>query len=157
LIRGFFSGAYLNQVDAKHRLSVPATIRETVEARSATKAVVLAPAEHADCLVGFDVTHFETLQRQLETRFEGDWSPARDRFARTMFGLADRLPYDENGRVILSSILLDLGALAGPALFLGAGDYFELWSPAALLSAEGQDPRLLRTVRALLAAKGIQP
>ncbi|WP_448586511.1 division/cell wall cluster transcriptional repressor MraZ [Thermaurantiacus sp.] len=155
MIRGYFSGAYLNQVDAKHRLSVPAPIRETIEARSAAKAVVLAPAEHANCLVGFDLTHFEALERQLETRFQGDWSEARSRLARTLFGLAETLAYDETGRIILSPILLDLGGLSGPALFLGAGTYFELWSPAAILAADGQDPRLLRTVRALLAAKGI--
>jgi MraZ protein len=154
LIRGYFSGAYLNQVDAKHRLSVPAALRETVEARSATKAVVLAPAEHAPCLVGYDITHFERIQSQVETRFAGDFGPSRSAFARAMFGMAERLAYDDNGRIILSAILRDLGELAGPALFLGAGDYFELWSPAVLLAEPDIEPRLRRTVMALLAAKG---
>jgi MraZ protein len=154
LIRGFFSGAYLNQVDVKHRLSVPSAIRETIEARSASKAVVLAPAEHAPCLVGYDITHFERIQAQIEARFAGDFGPGRSAFARTMFGMAERLSYDDNGRIILTPILRDLGELAGPALFLGAGDYFELWSPAQLLAQDGVEPRLLRTVRALMAAKG---
>lgn len=156
MIRGYFSGAYLNQVDAKHRLSVPAALRETIEARSATRAVVLAPAEHAACLVGYDITHFERIQTQIETRFAGDFGPGRSAFARTMFGMAERLSYDDNGRIILTPILRDLGELAGPALFLGAGDYFELWSPKLLLAAPDVEPRLRRTVEALMAAKGGQ-
>jgi MraZ protein len=154
LSRGFFSGAFLNQVDAKHRLSVPSALRDTIEARSAARQLVLAPAEHSPCLVGYDIGRFELIQEQLNQRFAGDWGPARDDFARTMFAMAETLGWDHNGRIILTPILRDLGELSGPALFLGAGDYFELWSPARLLEQPGADPRLLRTVRALLAAKG---
>lgn len=154
MIRGFFSGAYLNQVDAKHRLSVPAPIRETIEARSATKTVILAPSEHAPCLMGYDVTYLETLQRQIETRFANDFGQARAGLARAIFASADTLNYDENGRIILSPILRDLGSIEGPALFLGAGDYFELWSPSLFLRTESADPRLRRVVSALVAAKG---
>ena len=70
-----------------------------------------------------------------------------------MFGMAETLSYDDNGRIILSPILKDLGELAGPALFLGAGDYFELWAPSLLLDQPDLDPRLARTVKALLAAR----
>jgi MraZ protein len=150
----FFSGTYLNQVDGKHRLSVPAPFRETIEARSGSRTVVLSPAEHAPCLVGFDLTYLETVHGELEQRFAGDFGPGRGNLARTLFASAESLGYDDNGRIILPSILLELGALTGPALFLGAGSYFELWAPPLLLEAEGIDPRLQRTVRALLQAKG---
>ncbi|WP_448582100.1 division/cell wall cluster transcriptional repressor MraZ [Thermaurantiacus sp.] len=151
----FFSGTYLNHVDAKHRLSVPSSFREIIEARSGSKTVVLAPAEHAPCLIGYDLTHLETLHAELEQRFAGDFGPGRSNLARTLFASAETLSYDENGRIILPSILIEIGELAGPALFLGAGAYFELWAPARLLASEGIDPRLQRTVRALLQAKGI--
>ncbi len=154
MIRGYFSGAYVNGIDAKHRLSVPAPLRETVETRSATKAIVLAAAEHAPCLMGFDVTHFERIQADLSARFAGDFGPGRSMAARDLFGMADTLKYDDSGRIILTPILLELGELKGDALFLGAGDYFELWSPAAMLAREGQDPRLLKVVRALVAQRG---
>lgn len=150
----FFAGTYLNQVDAKHRLSVPAAFRETVEARSGSRTVVLAPAEHAPCLVGYDLTHLETIHAELEQRFAGDFGPGRGNLARTLFASAETLGYDDNGRIILSPILIELAGLAGQALFLGAGAYFELWAPSRLLEADGIDPRLQRTVRALLQAKG---
>jgi len=153
VIRGYFSGAYVNGIDAKHRLSVPAPLRETVEARSSSKAIVLAAAEHAPCLVGFDSTHFERIQADLLARFAGDFGPSRSIVARDMFGMADTLKYDDSGRIILTPILLDLGELQGDALFLGAGEYFELWSPAKLLACEGQDPRLLKVVRGLVSQR----
>lgn len=154
MIRGYFSGAYVNGIDAKHRLSVPAPLRDTVEARSSTKAIVLAAAEHAPCLVGFDVTHFERIQAELSARFAGDFGPSRSIAARDMFGMADTLKVDDTGRIILTPILRELGELDGQALFLGAGDYFELWSPAKMLAQDGQDPRLLKVVKALMAQRG---
>jgi len=150
---GYFSGAYLNGVDAKHRLSVPAPIRETVEARSQMKCVVLAPAEHAPCLVGYDVGYFEALESQLDARHAGDWGPGRATTARTLFGMADRFRYDDTGRIVLTPVMRELGELEGQVLFVGAGPCFELWSPERLLEAEGQDPRMLKLVRALMAQR----
>lgn len=154
VIRGFFSGAYLNGVDAKHRLSVPAPLRETIEARSQLKSLVLAPAEHAPCLVGYDVTHFERVQQGLVAQFSGDFGPGRSVKARSLFGMAEQLNYDDTGRIILPPILRDLGELKGQAMFLGAGEYFELWSPELLVAEPDQDPRLIRMARALMAQKG---
>jgi MraZ protein len=149
----YYSGAYLNAVDAKNRLSVPAPLRETIESRSSQKQLVLAPAEHNECLVGYDLTRFEQLQAELAERFAGDYGPGRSDFARAMFGMAETLRYDENGRIILSPILKELARLDSIALLLGSGDYFEIWSPEHLMSTPGQDPRLIRTVRALSSAR----
>ena len=150
----YYSGAYLNSVDGKNRLSVPAPIRETIEGRSGVKQLVLAPAEHADCLVGYDLTRLEQLQAELAERFAGDFGPGRHDFARAMFGMAETLRYDDNGRIILSPILKELAGIETSVLLLGAGQYFELWCPERLLALPGQDPRLARTVRALMAARG---
>jgi MraZ protein len=157
VIRGYFSGTYVNGVDSKYRLSVPAPLRETIEARSQVKALVLGPSEHAPCLVGYDVTHFERVQARLADEFAGDFGPARSVKARTLFGLTEQLKYDDTGRIILSSTMRDMAELGselgGQAVFLGVGDYFELWAPEQLFAQADQDPRLVKTVKALLAGK----
>jgi MraZ protein len=151
-----FSGAHVNGLDAKNRLSVPAPVREVIENRSAARAVVLVPDEHRPCLKGFDLSYLDSLQADLDRRFEGDWTPAKADTARATFAMAETLKIDDNGRVILSPILRELGELAEAecAAFLGGGAYFELWNPAVYLEQPGQDPRLHRMVRALLAARG---
>lgn len=153
VIRAWFAGTYLNGVDAKHRLSVPAPLRETIEARSQQKSLVLAPAEHASCLVGYDVTHFERLESRLEREFDGDFGPGRSDRGRILFGTTETLRYDDTGRIVLSPILKELGGIDRQALFLGAGDYFEIWSPEVLLAEPGLDQRLKRIVSALVAGR----
>lgn len=151
--RGYFSGTYLNAVDAKHRLSVPAGIRETVESRSGESCVVLAPHEHAPCLVGYDTAYFDTLHAQLNERHAGDYGPDRAHTARTLFAMADRFTYDKTGRIVLTPLLRDLGEIGATALIMGVGDQFEIWAPEAFMAYPGTDPRLVRMAKALMAQK----
>jgi MraZ protein len=132
---------------------VPAPLRETIEARSQQKSLVLAPAEHASCLVGYDLTHFERLESRLAREFDGDFGPGRGDRSRILFGTTETLRYDETGRIVLSPILKELGGIDRQALFLGAGDYFEIWSPEVLLAEPGLDARLKRIVSALVAGR----
>ena len=152
-IRGYFSGTYVNGVDGKNRLSVPSSLRETIEARSGARALVLAPAEHAPCLVGYDISYFARIEARLEQEFAADFGPGRGNKARQLFAMAEQLKYDDTGRIVLTPTLRDAGELGGTAVFLGAGDYFELWSPELLLAGNDLDPRMLRMVRSLLEAR----
>ena len=152
-IRGYFSGTYVNGVDGKNRLSVPSSLRETVEVRSSVKALVLSPAEHAPCLVGYDVSYFARIERRLEQEFAQDFGPGRGNKARQLFAMAEQLKYDDTGRIVLTPTLRDAGELGATAVFLGAGDYFELWAPDLLLARSDLDPRMLRSVQSLLAGR----
>lgn len=143
----------MNGVDAKHRLSVPAPLRETIETRSQQKALVLSPAEHAPCLVGYDVSYFDRIEARLDAEFAGDFGPGRGQKARALFGMTEQLKYDDTGRIVLSPAIRDAGELNGEAVLLGAGDYFEIWSPELFLKQDGLDPRMLRTVKTLLAGR----
>lgn len=153
IIRGYFSGTYVNGVDGKNRLSVPSSLRETIEARSGTKALILSPAEHAPCLVGYDVSYFARIESRLEQEFAEDFGPGRSSKARQLFAMAEQLKYDDTGRIVLTATLRDAGELEATAIFLGAGDYFELWSPTLLLARGDLDPRMLRSVQSLLAGR----
>ncbi len=143
----------MNGVDAKHRLSVPAPLRETIETRSQVKALVLGPDEHMPCLVGYDVSYFERIQARLDNEFAGDFGPSRGAKARELFGMTEQLKYDDTGRILLGPMLRDLGELTGPAVFMGMGDHFQIWAPALLLKHHADNPRLARMVNALLAGK----
>lgn len=151
--RAFFHGYAMNAVDAKNRLSVPAAYREVIEARSGAKAIVIAPHEREDCLVGYDRARSARLQEQLERRHGDDFGAARDDFARLAFGTSEVAPYDDTGRIILSPTLKELGGIDRLAFFIAAGDYFEIWDPETLLAAKGEDARLARIVRRQLEAR----
>jgi MraZ protein len=152
--RDFFHGYAMNAVDSKNRLSIPAAYREVVERRSEARAVVLAPHERAPCLIGYDRRHSVRLQDQLEQRFAGQFGDERDDYARLAFGMSELIPYDDNGRIIISPMLKEFGEIDRLAFFLAAGDYFEVWNPHVLLETKGSDPRLARLVRRQLEARG---
>ena len=143
----------MNGVDGKNRLSVPSSLRETVEARSGIKAIVLGPAEHAPCLVGYDASYFERIEQRLQQEFAADFGPGRGNKARQLFAMSEQLKYDDSGRIVLTPTLRDAGELGATAVFLGAGDYFELWAPERLLAQPDLDPRMHRSVQSLLAGR----
>lgn len=149
-----FIGNALNAVDAKSRLSVPSSFRDVIAARSEARSAILAPAERADCLVGFDQGYPAKAKAELEARFAGEFSDARDDRFRATFGSAEKFPIDDNGRIILSPAMKDAGEIDRLALFWGMGDYFEIWNPHRFIERAGLDPRIVRMVRRLLDARG---
>jgi len=150
-----FHGYALNAVDAKNRVSVPAAFRDVILSRSDTRAVVIAISEHSPCLIGYDSRRSAKLQADIETRFAGDWSPARDAQARLAFGASEHVGMEDTGRIILSPTLKDMGEIDRHAFFLGAGEYFEIWNPKLLLDSPGLDARMARIIRRQLDDKGV--
>lgn len=148
-----FLGNALNGIDAKNRVSVPSAFRETLAARSEARTVVLAPAERADCLVGFDPGYPGKMRAELEARFAGEYSDDRDDRFRATFGSAEKAPIDDTGRIILSQSMKDLGGIDRLALFWGMGDYFEVWNPHHFVARPSLDPRVVRIVQRLLDAR----
>lgn len=149
-----FLGNALNVVDAKNRVSIPSSFRDVLAARSESRAVILSPAERADCLIGYDQGYPSKAKAQLEARFAGEFSEARDDRFRATFGSAEKFPIDDTGRVILSAAMKDAGEIDRLALFWGVGDYFEIWEPRRFVSRPGLDPRIVRIARRLLDARG---
>jgi MraZ protein len=143
----------VNGVDAKHRLSVPASLRETIEARSGTKELVLGPDEHSPCLIGYDISYFERLEARLDEEFAADFGPGRSLKARSIFGATEHLRYDETGRIILSPLMREMAEIGSTVVYVGVGHHFELWAPDVLLAQPGQDPRVLKLVKALVQGR----
>ena len=108
VLEHFFSGSALVAVDAKGRLSVPAGIRQKIERRSDTRAIVLTRHPTEPCLTGFDTNYLRLLYVDNERRrlAEEERDPlahySRDRRS---FGSAEEVPYDTSGRILLTAKL----------------------------------------------------
>ena len=150
----FFHGYALNAVDAKNRLSIPASYREVIERRGDGRALIVSPHERAPCLIAYDRGRSIRLQTQLEARFDNQYDDARDSFARLSFGASEQIPYDDNGRIIVSAMMRDFGEIDRFAFFLAAGDFFEIWNPQTLIEHPSTDARVAKLVKRQLDAKG---
>jgi MraZ protein len=158
VLEAAFRGYALNAVDSKSRLSVPSAFRQGIEKRSGNRTLHLGVAEHNDCLIGYDDYWSNQQLNRLAARFEGDYGPAGDDAAVMMCGGVEALAIDDAGRIVLSPVLRELANLKGdgaPALFLGGGNWFQLWNLHDYLARPGLDPRMAKIARAQAAAKGI--
>jgi MraZ protein len=135
-----FVGKWLNTVDAKGRVSVPAPLRKVIEARAPeTKAIVLSKHDRDKALSGFDRTYLESKLAQFDRRAEADIQAGRDASdqytQRTLFfASAEDLGIDGSGRIILSASLRRHARITDSAIFVGVGTTFEIWSPELALA-----------------------
>ncbi|MGE0775145.1 MAG: division/cell wall cluster transcriptional repressor MraZ [Sphingomonadaceae bacterium] len=149
----FFTGKWLNTVDAKGRVSVPAPIRKVIAARmgepdaKAAKALMLAKHERDQCMQGFDKSYLALAYQDMRAQQKADVEhgrPADSRFVRSgsLFGSTEDIAIDGSGRIILPPGLRRRAAITDGALFVGTGETFEIWSPeAALQSMDRPDIR----------------
>jgi len=133
-----FQGSALNAVDAKGRVSVPAFLRSVIERRGDARTIVLAKHEVFPCLAAYDPAYaalkyakIERLAEKEETTGGSDLDYAR----RTLmaFGATEEVPYDSSGRILLPPMMRRKGAIEDLALFIGAGETFQVWNPRLFL------------------------
>ena len=133
-----FQGSALNAVDAKGRVSIPAFLRTVIERRGDAKSIVLAKHEAFPALSGYDPAYAALKHAKLERLFEkqeGDPESALEYQQRNLmaFAATEEVPYDSSGRIVLPLMMRRKGGIEDLALFLGAGETFQIWNPQLLL------------------------
>jgi MraZ protein len=144
----FFTGRWLNMVDAKGRVSLPAPLRKVIGSRTPeVKAAMLARHEFDQAIAGYDRAYLkrvhELLQRQVDRELD-NMSGGRSRFAAAgnAFGSVEEAAIDGSGRIILPPGLRRRAAIGDSAIFVGVGETFEIWGlEVALASRERPDIR----------------
>jgi MraZ protein len=133
-----FQGSALNAVDGKGRVSIPAFLRTVIERRGDAKSIVLAKHEAFPCLSAYDPAYAALKHSKLERLFEkeeGNPEAALDYQQRNLmaFAATEEVAYDSSGRIVLPPMMRRKGQIAELALFLGAGETFQVWNPKLFL------------------------
>jgi MraZ protein len=124
-----FLSTFVNRVDAKGRISVPARFREILEAQGSRTIFARASTAGPSIMVGgadFMASTFEMINQHDPT------SELRDDFAFALLGDAVELSLDSEGRVAFPEKLMRHAGLTDAAGFIGLGDHFQVWEPQAL-------------------------
>ena len=159
-VEHLFQGSALNAVDAKGRVSLPAFLRQVVEKRGDAHAVVLAKHDTFPCITAYDRGYAAIQHRKLERigeALETDPARAAEYHARNLlaFGTTEDVPYDPSGRIVLPPMSRRKAKIADLALFIGAGETFQIWNPAEFLAHEAIHEDLKDVARYRLEEKGI--
>jgi MraZ protein len=129
-----FLGTHQNRLDAKGRVSVPASFRAALRATAPTdeagrSSLILRPSHKHPCIEAWPAPVFAALERQMQ---EIDlFSEAHDDLAASLYADAFPLEADKEGRVLLPESLVAHAGLSDSVVFMGMGRIFQIWEPAA--------------------------
>ncbi len=123
-----FLSTFVNKVDKKGRVSVPAPFRTALTGQSFGGIVVFRsykfPAIEA---CGGD--RMERLSSSVDDL--ALFSEQQDDLAATIFADARQLAFDSDGRVVLPEELASHANITDRAAFVGRGPTFQIWEPKA--------------------------
>jgi MraZ protein len=121
-----FVSHYLLRLDAKGRISVPASFR-AVLARDGFDGLY--------CYAALDRPALDAGGNALLTEIESliagfsPYSEEREQFALSLYGTSETLRIDGDGRVVLTDTLKAHAGIADTASFVGLGHKFQIWEP----------------------------
>ena len=133
-----FLSTFVNKVDRKGRVSVPATFRSTLATHRHPNQVVLIPSFKYPAIDGTGSDHLSEMMEGLNTLDQ--YSDRRDDLA-LAFADATPLQIDGEGRIVLPDELKDHAHIADEVAFVGLGTMFQMWEPGRFKShrAEARD------------------
>ena len=124
-----FLNHYHHSFDEKGRLTIPAKFRILPDG-----AYVIQGLDRN--LMVLPPTVFQMIYDRLMTMSLTD--PSARLLRRVILGNALQVTLDSAGRILLTSNLREFANLENEVVFVGQGDYFEIWSPGLWQEQETQ-------------------
>jgi MraZ protein len=123
-----FLSTYVNKVDRKGRVSVPATFRSSLAGNRYPNLLIAFPSIRLPAIECTGSDRMEVMQERVESLEQ--FSDEHENLSQ-LFADAHQLTIDGEGRVILPEPLKEHAHIGGDVAFVGLGANFQLWEPAA--------------------------
>lgn len=154
--RDLFHGFSLSAIDGKGRVAMPAAMRSAIEKNSGEERLVIAKHPKDPCLIGYGRDYLRRAHGKLDQAEaarvaaggEIDYNAKRRAFA-----LTEEVPFDKSGRFVMPAFFAARASLDGLAMFIGWGDYFEIWNPEVAINADAVDAEVKEAAEYLLATR----
>ena len=139
-----FVSQFRNRLDAKGRVSIPASFR-AVLARDGFDGLFVHPSLDAEAV---DCGGHALLKEidQLLAR-HAPYSEERDLLSTALFGASEILKIDSEGRVILTEPIKAYAGITSEVSFVGQGDKFQIWEPSRLQAHFEEARNRVRDIR----------
>lgn len=148
-----FVSHFTNRLDAKGRVSIPASFR-AVLAKDGFEGLYVHPSLEGaalDCGGNALLSEIDGLLARFSP-----YSAERDTFAVALLGTSEVLKIDTEGRIILTESLKGYAGIGAEVTFVGIGHKFQIWEPKGFQAHLEAAKTRLRDLRLLLSAKGVQ-
>lgn len=121
-----FLSTFVNKLDKKGRVSVPASFRLLLADQPFQGIVGFRSYQHP-AIEGMDMARMQRLSDSVDKL--DAFSEAQDNLTATIFADSQLMAFDGEGRVILPPLLLEHAQIKDNVAFVGRGPTFQLWDP----------------------------
>jgi MraZ protein len=135
ILEHLFSSSALCTVDDGGSVSLPPFVRNTLERRADSPAVVIGLHETEPCLRAYNSGYVRILHADHERCRSAETAEAYHTRARRTFGFTEEASYGPDGKITLPPLMRRKGKIEDLALFVGTGGTFEIWNPQLALEA----------------------
>ena len=161
--RAWYQGDGIGLVDDKGRVSIPATLRNTLSAnypRANGKdggTVIIGSHETERCLQAYDPGYLDLLAARAAKQEAENLRPdgGVDYNIKRALAVGEAVPFDGSGRFIMPAFSRFDAGIGQYAFFFGTFDTIEIWDPATLLATEGYPDSIKRRCRFYMQEKGV--
>lgn len=126
-------GQYQNAVDNKGRVCLPAKMRKSLTPEAA-ESFTIVPSQEA-CLFLYPADYWNKFVTALNKVKN---TKDNRKVKRKIFGSAEKVELDNQNRISISSSHAAYAGITNEVLFVGNGQYIELWSPVKYLEEDQQ-------------------
>ena len=146
-----FVSTYINKIDAKGRVSVPAPFRAILERDGyAGGGIYCYPSLDAPALDAGGQRLAENIDRLLDGL--PDYSDERDELSVALYGDVVTLVIDQDGRIVLPEPLRAHAGISTHIAFVGLGQKFQMWEPGRFEARRSSAREKVRDHRKLFGA-----
>ena len=121
-----FLSSFVNKIDKKGRVSVPATFRSHINTLG-YNGFISYPSFNNSALEACTQDRIEKLSNTIDSL--NPFEEKRDYFATSILSESENLQFDTEGRVSISQKLLNHAKIKNNVLFVGLGKTFQIWEP----------------------------
>ena len=145
-----FVSHYMLRLDAKGRVSVPATFR-AVLTRDGFDGLYCHPALDRPALDAGG----NALLAEIQALITGypPYSEQREQFALSLYGTSETLKIDSEGRVVLTDSLKAHASITDAASFVGLGHKFRIWEPGRFRAELAEATEKVRALKRQLGSR----
>lgn len=142
-----FVSTFVNKIDAKGRVSVPAPFRAVLERDGYAGGIYCYPSLDAPALDGGG----ERLAQKIDGLLANlpDYSDERDELSVALYGDVQILSIDGDGRIVLPEGLRAHAGITTHVAFVGLGEKFQMWEPTRFEERRARARAKVRETRKL--------
>ena len=148
-----FLSTYINKIDKKGRVSVPASFRAALTNESFQGIIAFRSYKH-NALEGCGIARMQKLSDSVDSL--DFFSDNQDDLSSAIFADSQQLAFDSEGRIMLPQQLIDHAGITEYAAFVGRGATFQIWNPETFEQMQAHSRERIREQQTTLKIKNTE-